>query len=97
MKLRFTPRALQNLATIAEYLTEQNPRAAARVSSAILRSIENLVLFPQAGRLQKAEGVRKLVTRHYRYLIYYTADRAADEIAILAIRHPAQAREHSDS
>jgi plasmid stabilization system protein ParE len=43
------------------------------------------------------ERVRKLVTRRYPYLVYYTIDDAADEIVILAIQHPAQEREHSDA
>jgi toxin ParE1/3/4 len=53
-------------------------------------------LFPYVGRQQKAEGVRKLVTRHYPYLVYYTTDVEAEEIVILTIRHPAREREHSD-
>jgi toxin ParE1/3/4 len=41
--------------------------------------------------------VRKLVTRKYAYLIYYTVDEAAEEIVILNVKHPAQEREHSDA
>ena len=40
--------------------------------------------------------MRKLVTRRYPYLVYYTIDDEAEEIVILAIRHPARQREHSD-
>ena len=43
------------------------------------------------------EGVRKLVTRHYPYLVYYTADESAEEIIIITIQHPAHKREHSDT
>ena len=62
MKLRFTRRAVQDLADIADYVRKQNPQAALRVRAAILESLQNLVLFPQVGRQQKVEGVRKLVT-----------------------------------
>jgi len=96
MKLRFTPRAVQDLADIAAYIHEQNPSAALRVRSAILESLQNLVLFPHIGRRQTVEGVRKLVTRRYPYLVYYTTDDEADEIVILTIQHPAREREHSD-
>jgi len=41
--------------------------------------------------------VRKLVTRKYTYLVYYTVDEAAQEIVILNVKHPAQGREHSDA
>ncbi len=97
MKLRFTPRAAQDLAGIAAYVREQNPQAALRVRAAILESLQNLVQFPHIGRPQTVEGVRKLVTRRYPYLVYYTADDEADEIVILAIQHPAREREHSDA
>ena len=97
MKLRFTPRAAQDLADIAEAIHERNPKSALRVRAAILESLQNLVLFPQVGRQQKVEGVRKLVTRRYPYLVYYTADEAAEEIIIIAIQHSARDREHADS
>jgi toxin ParE1/3/4 len=97
MKLRFTPRAAQDLAAIAAYIRERNPPAALRVRAAILESLQSLVLFPHIGRQQKVEGVRKLVTPRYRYLVYYTSDEKAEEIIILAIQHPAHEREHSDA
>ena len=65
--------------------------------AAILESLQNLVLFPQVGRQQKVEGVRKLVTRRYPYLVYYSADASAEEIIIITIQHPAREREHSDA
>jgi toxin ParE1/3/4 len=65
MKLRFTPRAAQDIAAIADYI--------------------------------RAQGVRKLVTRKYPYLVYYTVDEAAEEIVILTIQHPAREREHEDA
>jgi addiction module RelE/StbE family toxin len=97
MKLRFTPRATQDLTEIADYIRERNPAAALRVRGAILRSLENLVLFPEVGRRQTIEGVRKLVTSKYPYLVYYSYDQAAEEIVILSIRHSAREREHEDA
>ena len=41
--------------------------------------------------------MRKLVTRRYSYLVYYTVDDEAEEIVILAVQHPAREREHSDA
>jgi plasmid stabilization system protein ParE len=74
MKLRLTRRAARNLADIADYLRERNPEAAVRVRTAIVKSLKNLVLFPYSGRKQEVEGVRKIVTRRYPYLVYYRAD-----------------------
>lgn len=66
------------------------------VRNAIYESLQLLLLFPHLGRLQATEGVRKLVTRRFAYLVYYVVDRSADEIVVLSVKHPAQAREHSD-
>jgi len=97
MKLRFTPRATANVAEIADYIRVRNPAAALRVRSDIYQGLQNLILFPRVGRRQKAEGVRKLVTRRYRYLVYYVVDDEMGEIVILSVKHPAQRREHSDA
>lgn len=97
MKLRFTPRVTANLLEIADYLNARNPAAAQRVRAAIYDSLQNLILFPHIGRKQKVEGVRKLVTRKYAYLVYYTVDETVEEIVILTVKHPAQRREHSDA
>ena len=96
MKLRFTPRARRDLAEIAEYLRTRNPSAALAVRDAILRSLQNLTLFPALGRPQNVEGVRKLVTPKNRYLVYYMIDDGAEEIVILTIQHPARNREYRD-
>ena len=67
------------------------------VRRAILSSLQTVVMFPEMGRRQSVEGVRKLITRRYRYLVYYTVDREAEEIVVLTIQHPARRREYSDA
>lgn len=96
MKLRLTRRANENLASIADYLRARSPQAARRVRTNIFSSFQLLTAFPFAGRRQSTEGVRKLVTTKYAYLIYYAVDEAEDTIVILSIRHPAQEREYED-
>ena len=91
MKLRFTPRAIQDITEIANFIRAKNPAAAERVRASILESLESLVLFPRIGRLQ-SEGVRKLVTPKYRYIVYYTVDEVFDEVIVLTARHPARER-----
>jgi toxin ParE1/3/4 len=97
MKLRFTPRATANLIEIADYIHARDPAAARRVRAAIYESLQHLILFPQVGRNQKVEGVRKLVTRKYAYLVYYTVNEVAEEIVILSLKHPARRREQEDA
>jgi toxin ParE1/3/4 len=69
MKLRFTRRATENIASIAGYIRDHNPAAAARVRAAIYASLQNLILFPRVGRLQQTKGVRKFVTHPYAYIV----------------------------
>ncbi len=97
MKLRFTLRAAADIADIADYLHRRNPTASQRVRAAIYDGLQMLVLFPQIGRRQATEGVRKLITRRYRYVVYYTVDETADEIVILSIKHPSRRPEHSNA
>ncbi len=94
---RFTPRALTDIVAIAGYIRARNPAAAERVRAAIYASLQTLILFPQAGRLQQTAGVRKFVTRKYGYLIYYMIDDSAEELVILNVKHSAQRREHEDA
>jgi toxin ParE1/3/4 len=96
MRLRFTPRAAADLIAIADYIRERNPTASLAVRDAILSSLHTLALFPEIGRRQTVEGVRKLVVRKHGYLAYYTIDRSRDEVVILTIRHPSQRRQYSD-
>jgi addiction module RelE/StbE family toxin len=96
MKLRFTPRATRDLSEIAEFIRAQSPAGAQRVRAAIVESLANLASFPKIGRRQTTEGVRKLVTRKYAYLVYYTIDESSDEVVVLTIRHPARARAFED-
>jgi plasmid stabilization system protein ParE len=96
MRLRFTPRAAENIANAADYLRKRNPAAAVRVRGAIYDSLRNLILFPRSGRVQTTAGVRKIVTRKYSYIVYYLVDETADEVVILSVKHSSREREHED-
>ncbi len=61
MRLRFTSRASRDIVEIADYIKSENPTAALRVRDAILRTLENVTQFPEIGRMQELDGVRKLV------------------------------------
>jgi toxin ParE1/3/4 len=66
------------------------------VRGTIYATFQLLISFPNLGRRQAVEGVRKVVTRRYSYLIYYRVDETVDELVVLGVRHPAQGREYSD-
>jgi plasmid stabilization system protein ParE len=96
MRLRFTPRAVQDLKDLAGYIRLHDAGAAERVRASIYETLRNIILFPKMGRRQTTEGVRKVVTRRYPYFIYYRVDDSVDEIVVLGVKHPARERDHSD-
>ena len=73
MKLRFSPRAASDLIEIGNYIRAESPQGARRVRDAILESLTLALNFPLMGRRQSIGGVRKLVTRRYRYPLIYVA------------------------
>jgi plasmid stabilization system protein ParE len=89
MTLRFAPRAARGIAEIADYFHVENPVAALRVRTAILNSLDLLISFPEIGRAQNIEGIRKLVIPRYPYLVYDLVDEPAGEIIVLTSRHAA--------
>jgi plasmid stabilization system protein ParE len=60
----------------------------------VRRGAERVQLISSIGRPQNVEGVRKLVTPRYRYLVYYMIDEGAEEILIVTVQHPARGREY---
>ncbi|MGQ0742113.1 MAG: type II toxin-antitoxin system RelE/ParE family toxin [Alphaproteobacteria bacterium] len=90
MKLRFTLQAVRDITSIADYIRADNPRAAQRVRDTILETLALAASFPGMGRRQSVEGVRKLVTRRYPYVIYYSVDEAAGQVVVLAVQHTAR-------
>jgi len=90
MKVRYSPRAADDLIAIADYLTERNPPAARAVETALRRSIDLLSEFSGSGRaLTQRPDVRVMPLTRYPYLIFYTT--SAEELLILHIRHGARA------
>ena len=97
MRVTYSPDAISDLEGIADYLTPRNPQGALNVRHAITATIMHLARHPRIGRLQTADGVRKIVTRKYNYRIYYTIDEAADELIIANILHRARSTGYSDT
>jgi plasmid stabilization system protein ParE len=53
MKLRFTPRSVENIASIADYVRERNPAAAQRVRAAVYEALQDLILFPMSAAFSR--------------------------------------------
>jgi plasmid stabilization system protein ParE len=53
--------------------------------------------FPEFGRAQAEDEVRKFVVPRYGYLIYYSINLSDRAVDILAIRHPSRERRCTDT
>jgi toxin ParE1/3/4 len=88
-RLRYTQRALNDLAKIIGYIAEDDPDAASRFGSSLLDHIELLGRFPRMGApVRKRSEVRKLL--HSPILVYYAANDDERVIEILHLRHGAR-------
>ena len=72
MKLRFTPRAMNDLTAIRRFIRDEygNPKAAKRITDSIFAQCANLKQFPQSGtalsaRFEIDTDVRYLVCEGY--------------------------------
>jgi len=90
MKLKFSESVMQDLIRLREFIAENNPQAAERVSLRLRQSIGKLVLYPDIGRsVPDCENVRELIAGNYvvRYL------REEDTIFVLRIWHGKEFRD----
>ena len=88
MKIRYTRRALRQLAEILDYIDARSPQGANNVKRRLQAVIDLLAEHPNSGRLTSKEGIRRAVARPYPYLIFYRPD--ASGIVVHGIRHAAR-------
>ncbi|MDP3646129.1 MAG: type II toxin-antitoxin system RelE/ParE family toxin [bacterium] len=91
MRVRYSPRSIQDLDDIRDYISKDNPDAAWIVASFIRRSIRFLEEWPYHGRATEKENVRRLVVTNYPYVVYYSIQ-GDENLIILSVRHVAQER-----
>jgi addiction module RelE/StbE family toxin len=80
VRVRWLRTALANLDAEAEYISRDNPAAAARVVTAINRAVENLRRYPAMGRPGRVIGTRELVVPGTPYVIPYRVRNNAVEV-----------------
>jgi plasmid stabilization system protein ParE len=97
MKVFFSPTAKVEIEKIADFISLENPVAAEDVVRDPRSAAQSLKEFPYRGRAQSDLGVRQLVSRQYRYLIYYRIVEAAGEIETVTVQHGLQSRSFQDS
>jgi toxin ParE1/3/4 len=88
LNLRYTPKALAELADILAYIAERSPQGARNVQARIEAITTLLRQYPLAGQLTSESGLRRIVTLPYPYLVFYEA--TTEEVVIIGIRHAAR-------
>ncbi|MGH6754913.1 MAG: type II toxin-antitoxin system RelE/ParE family toxin [Bradyrhizobium sp.] len=89
MRIVWTRRYLQELASIGDYIGERNPRAAVRVVKDIHSKTERLLSAnPFIGRAGEIKGTRELVIPGTPYIVAYRVGEA--QIDILFVQHGAR-------
>ncbi len=90
MKLRFTPRAMNDLTMIRRFIRDEygNPKAAKRITDSIFAQCANLKQFPRFGTALSARfavdtDVRDLVCEGY--MIFYRVE--GDFVSVGAVLH----------
>jgi addiction module RelE/StbE family toxin len=74
-----------DLSDIADYIAENNPRAALRVFDKIAATAGQLTAFPNLGREGRVTGTRELVVSGLPYIVVYRLSQ--EEIHIVGIQH----------
>ena len=88
-KIIWTQRAVKNLQSIYDYIYEESPFQAQRVTDGIIDCVESLLIFPNmGGKVAEVPGqdIRQLVKFSYR-IIYRVKE---EKIQILTVIHGRQ-------
>ena len=86
--LIWTEPAVADLEEIGQFISKNNPPAAEKVGSKIIREAENVAAFPRLGRIVPEFGnpqIREIISQSYR--VIYKFDEEGDLVAILRIWH----------
>lgn len=88
MTIVWSPRAIEHLAHVREYIARDNPSAGNRIASALLEAVERLAKLPNLGRPGRVAGTRELVVSGTPYIIPYRL--RGDRLEIVSVFHARQ-------
>lgn len=87
MTIVWSPRAIEHLAQLREYIARDSPKAANRIASALLDAVERLAKLPNLGRPGRVARTRELVVPGTPYIIpYRLRDNRLEVIAVFHAR-----------
>ncbi len=88
MSIVWSPRAIEHVAHLREYIARDNPKAANRIARVLLEPVERLAKLPNLGRPGRVAGTRELVIAGTPYIIPYRL--RGDRLEIVAVFHARQ-------
>ena len=87
-EVRYTRRALADLYAQEAWLRERNPQAGDRLADDVARAERLLSEHPLSGRVVKGTSLRVMLTRRYKYRLFY---RARGHVIVVRVLHPREA------
>ena len=88
MNIKYSRRALAQLASIYEYLSARNLNAAHVVRASIMETIARLKHLPLLGKLTDEADVHVLIEPQYLYRVFYRVERGV--VFVIRILHRSQ-------
>jgi addiction module RelE/StbE family toxin len=85
MQVKWLKRALDNLEDEADYIAQDNPKAAHALVTHIFNSANQLIIFPNLGKAGRVFGTRELIITGFPYIIPYRVK--SDVVEILRVFH----------
>jgi toxin ParE1/3/4 len=83
MEVAWLPRAIEQLLTIIDYVSEHSPGAAVDLAVTIRAAANTLATYPNRYREGRIKGTRELVVRP-NYIVVY---RVTKRVEVLRVRH----------
>ena len=88
LKIVWTNEAVRDLSAARDYVAKDNPIAAAKLASRIVKATAKLIKHPDIGRKGRLRGTRELVIPRTPYFIPYRV--REDRIELLRVDHGAR-------
>jgi len=89
VRIRYTKRALNDLARIEAYTKKHSPGGAARIGARLRDRVDDLLQFPDQAPVGERRGLRQLFVSRTPYIVIY---RVRTDIEIVTIVHVSQRR-----
>ena len=88
MTIRYSRRALSQLASVFEYLQERNGSAANNVTAGIRSTIARLGAMPLLGKVTDEAGVFVIIEPEYHYRVFYVVE--GQQVFVIRVLHGRQ-------